>query len=119
MTYFYTWLQSNILEWIIYLPALHFLSKTQKNSANWLFITLCNAITHPIVFFGFMASLLTLKSSILFAEAFAVLGESLLIFYFYPLRINFWKILGIALLANLVSWQLAPYCTYMIIQLIY
>lgn len=115
LTYFYLWAQSNGIELLVYVPLL----RARKLSLfdRIMFFSICNALTHPIVFFAFMASRLSLLNSILFAELFAILAETLLIFYFYPKdiflkKVSFRKAFLVAFLANLLSWQLAPMLTW-------
>ncbi len=108
-TYLYIYLQSNALELLFYVP--FFISKKIPFLEKIFFFSICNSLTHPIVFFGFMASPMTILSSILWAELFAVVAESILIYFFYPEKFHFKKILMISALANFVSWQLAPVLT--------
>lgn len=116
-TYLYIYFQSNGLELFFYIPFL----KTKKISIiqKVVFFSICNAITHPIVFFGFMASPLTVLQSILWAEFFAIVAETLLIYRFYPQRVSFLKVLLISSLANFVSWQMAPIFTGLIVKILF
>jgi hypothetical protein len=105
--YLYIFLQSSFIECFIY-------GFGYRRRLCWLnafvLTTLANSITHPIVFFGFMSSHFTYLSAILAAELFAVVAETLLHSWFgrLPLPLAF----RMALIANLMSWQVAPILTY-------
>lgn len=105
--YFYTTVQSNLLEIPIYYM---FYRRTLSLKRTALITTFANAVTHPWVFFGFMGVGLSYFTSVLLAESFAVLAEAPLHSYAgrLMLRRTFWA----ALAANLFSWQLAPALTY-------
>lgn len=75
-----------------------------------MFVTALNAITHPIVFFFIMNLKLPYLTNIMLAETFAVVAEGLLICWL--LKTGTLRSLAVSLLANLVSWQLAPMLTY-------
>lgn len=70
-----------------------------------------NAVTHPLVFFGFMALKATLVQNILLAELFAFSFEAWACFYFLGLKPQA-AILASGL-ANFVSWQFGPILTYL------
>lgn len=110
MSYVYTFLQSNILEWIVYLPLLALVRPSWSFIDRAMFITALNALTHPIVFFFIMNLKLPYLADIMIAETFAVVAEAVLICYF--LRVNLTKSFFASLFANLVSWQIAPMLTY-------
>lgn len=112
MSYLYTFLQSNILEWIVYLPLLALVRPKWSLIDRALFITTLNALTHPIVFFFIMNLKLPYLANILVAETFAIVAEALLICFF--LRVSFSKTFVASLFANLISWQIAPMLTYAI-----
>lgn len=118
MTYLFLFLQSNILEWPLYLT--RFSGESLGFPKNWhwwksaLFITVMNSITHPMVFFGFMNLPLPYLANILFAEAFAITAETLILKRF--LRMTWWSSFMTSLLANLLSWQIAPMLTYSLFQ---
>ncbi len=107
--YAYVFWQSSLLE-----TGIYFLFYRQKMSFKKCFflVTLANAITHPIVFFGFMASSNSYLISILTAEVFAICGETAL--HMYGGRLSFRRALAAASAANLFSWQTAPMITYWI-----
>lgn len=107
--YFYIFLQSNLIEIFIY---YFFYRKHMSFVKNIGLVTFSNSITHPIVFFGFMGSRMTYLESVLAAEAFAVIVESVLHFYFG--RLQYRQTLKASFVSNLVSWQLAPLFTYFI-----
>jgi hypothetical protein len=109
LDYLYVFFQSSLLETLIY----YFFYRSQRNLLEIIaLVTFANAITHPLVFFGFLASPLAYLSAILYAELFAIAGEFMLHSYFGGLR---YSRAGIASLsANLFSWQVAPMITYFI-----
>ncbi|MGE3682219.1 MAG: hypothetical protein AB7G93_10865 [Bdellovibrionales bacterium] len=101
-------LQSNVLEWPVYLPALRHMPRWR----GCLFITSMNAITHPIVFHILMRLPFSRLQNILVAEAFAISAETLILWRYGGWR---WpKAAVIALIANLLSWQLGPVLTYFV-----
>ncbi len=108
LSYFYIFLQSNALElpvyWLAYRAVMGF---TQSASAA----TLANMITHPVVFFVFMGMERSYIESILAAEAFAIVVETLLHKYTFT-RISWTNVFCASLFANLCSWQVAPLLTY-------
>ena len=110
MMYLYTFLQSNLLEWCIYFPLLARLRPTWSWLDRALFVTALNGLTHPIVFFFIMNLKLPYLANIVIAETFAVVVEGLLLCFL--LRAKFSKALLASLIANLISWQLAPMLTY-------
>jgi hypothetical protein len=118
MTYLFLFWQSNLLEWPIYLSK--FSDKSAGLPKNWrwwksaLFITVMNSMTHPIVFFGFMNLPLPYLANILLAEVFAITAETFILKKF--LRMTWWSSLLTSLLANLLSWQIAPMLTYSLFQ---
>jgi hypothetical protein len=103
------------LELFVYVPALK--SKKLRTWDKVIFFTMCNALTHPPVFFGFMTAPIPVLSAILWAEAFAVIVEALLIYKFFPAKISIAKIFLISLVANLVSWQLSPILTWLFFKI--
>jgi hypothetical protein len=75
-----------------------------------------NSVTHPVVFFGIMNLPFTYLENILLAESFAVVAEAACLFVVLQPR-NIRSVLGCiftSLVANLVSWQIAPMLTYLI-----
>lgn len=110
LPYLYVFLQTNLLEFPIY---YYFYRKRCRTSEILTFTLLVNLVTHPIVFFGFMASHQSYLASILEAESFAIVAEGLLGLYFLkkgsiPARTTF----SASFFANLFSWQIAPLLTY-------
>lgn len=105
--YFYTTIQSNLLE----IPVYYLFYRKHLNLRQVALIaTFANAITHPWVFFGFMGVGISYFTSVLLAESFAVLSEGPL--HSYAGRLMLRRTLAAALIANLFSWQLAPAITY-------
>lgn len=114
MTYVLLFLQSNLLEWPIYLARFPGRAPGWDWKRTALFVTVLNSVTHPLVFFGFMNLPLPYIANILLAEAFAILAEA------WAFRRWMGRPFGDALLtsalANLLSWQLAPMLTYSFFQ---
>lgn len=114
MIYLFFLLQSNLLEWPVYLARL----SDKKTGWSWkrtaLFVTVLNSITHPLVFFGFMNLPLPYLANILLAETFAIGAEAWALHRFAE---RGWKdSLLTSAFANLLSWQLAPMLTYTFFQ---
>lgn len=114
LSYLYIFLQSNALE----IPSSIFFYKGIRPVANpiWriiLVVTLSNLVTHPTVFFGFMTSGNSYLVSTLAAEAFAIFAESVLHFIFLD-QISYKHTLLNSLIANLISWQVAPLLTWLL-----
>jgi hypothetical protein len=111
VTYFYLFLQSNLLEVPVY-----YLFLRRKPGMGFLyclaFVTFMNSLTHPVVFFGLMSLPFSYLANILIAEAFAIGSETL--FLRFLLRSGWSRAFAASLLANLVSWQLAPMLTYLL-----
>lgn len=106
-TYLYIFLQSNLLE----VPFYHlFFKKSQTPFETLTYSTAINSLTHPIVFFVIMNLQGTYLENILLAESFAILAETL--FFAKILKKGFLRSFFAALVANLVSWQVAPMMTY-------
>ncbi|MGZ3693536.1 MAG: hypothetical protein ACXWQO_05055 [Bdellovibrionota bacterium] len=105
--YLYVFWQSNLLEVGIYYL---FYKKQLSLGRTFAVVTLANSVTHPLVFFGFMASSATFLVAILAAEAFAVAAETCL--HSYGTKLSTRRTFPAALAANLFSWQLAPMFTY-------
>jgi len=111
MNYFLVFLQSNILEFPVFLP---YLMRERTLFQSMALVTCLNAITHPIVFFFIMNLKMTFLFNILAAETFAVLAEA------YAMS----KITGdqyrtslvISFCANFLSWQLSPMITFALHQ---
>lgn len=114
VSYLYVFIQSNCLEWPVYLLAYHGFHKrgAEKRSitATLSIVTVANLVSHPIVFFGFMASNLAYIYAILLAELFAIGIECAL--HAYTLPASYKRTLIASIFANLVSWQLGPVLTY-------
>lgn len=114
MIYLFFFLQSNLLEWPVYLSRL----SDRKSGWDWkrtaLFVTVLNSVTHPLVFFGFMNLPLPYLANILLAETFAIAAEAAALNRFAG---RSWKdALLTSTCANLLSWQLAPMLTYSFFQ---
>jgi len=107
--YVYVFIQSNLLEVLVLLPLFGWSIGYKR---TFLSVTLVNATTHPLVFFGWMHLPLTYLQDILLAETFAIVSEALLYQRFLGIAIGR-ATLG-SLLANLVSWQLAPIGTALV-----
>lgn len=116
MTYLFIFFQSNLLEWPIYLlrlkqqPAFHFASWAKTAG----FVTVLNSVTHPLVFFGFMNLPLPYLANIILAETFAIGTEAFLLRRFA--KLTWLSALITSLMANLLSWQIAPMLTYAFFQ---
>jgi hypothetical protein len=109
LTYLYVFLQSNLLE----VPIYYLFFRRQETPWQSLQrVTLINSLTHPIVFFVIMNLEMTYLQNILAAELFAIMAETLYFALVFK-RSASWSFLA-ALIANLVSWQLAPVLTYLI-----
>ncbi len=117
MSYLLTYLQSNFLEVPFFCVAHHLLSTKRNLWSSVLTTSLANAITHPIVFFVWLSSgsHLNWLSGILFAEAFAIIGEIALHGYALGLHCRRdWMLVAVgSLIANLVSWELGPILTWL------
>ncbi len=112
MSYLYVFLQSNLLEIAPYYVLL------PRGQRGWglgqmlVLITLLNSLTHPIVFFGIMNLRFSFLTNILLAEGFAIVSETILLARALGLS---WRSTVVAsLVANLLSWQLAPALTYLV-----
>lgn len=75
-----------------------------------LLVTLANSLTHPLVFFGFMASGKPYLWAVLGGQAFAVCIKCLV--YFSTVRAPLANTAAIAFWSSLVSWQIAPVILY-------
>ncbi len=109
MNYILVFLQSNVLEFPVYLP---FLMKEKTFFQSLVLVTCLNAITHPIVFFFIMNLKMTFLFNILAAESFAILAEA-----FAVSKITgdqYRSCLVISLCANFLSWQISPMITFAI-----
>lgn len=106
----YVWIffQSNLLELPIYALGL----KRQGAAKIAFTATLANSITHPIVFFGVMSAGLPRLTAIGLAETWAVVGETAILFAILQKKEGISRIAIVSLLANLVSWEIAPRLTY-------
>ena len=111
MTYLQLFLQNYLLECCILLPCFY-----KKGVARVLTVALlANAVTHPLVVFGFLGvSGLTLAKSLLAAEAFAVGFEA--VAYHYTVPVRWWAAIGVSLLANLFSWEIGPRLSYLLFR---
>ncbi len=107
LDYIYIFMQSNLIEVFVYFI---FYRKVLSFGKTFGLVTFSNSITHPIVFFGFMAAGWSYLKATLFAEIFAIVGEALLHGYFGKLPYR--RTWAASTLSNLLSWQLAPILTY-------
>lgn len=99
--YLYVFAQSNLLE----IAFLLFLWPRVRPKGKWFWrVTATNAVSHPIVFFALMKLPFGYIWNILIAEAFAIGFEAFVYRRIFKLE----RALTASLLANLVSWQLAP-----------
>lgn len=90
---------------------LYFVSKNKDFALKYF---LFNSLTHPIVVFYFLADgRFSYLSGIIYGESFAVISEAILLYFFLEKK-NFHQWLGISLIANLISWQIAPMLSYLI-----
>lgn len=105
--YLFIFLQSNLLEVPFYFVA--FRSRGDFRQIL-IWVTAINSVTHPIVFFFIMNFKMTYLQNILIAEAFAILAEA--VFFAWFLRTAWRRSFLASVIANLVSWQLAPVLTY-------
>jgi hypothetical protein len=107
-------MQSNLLEIPIYYFVYFKLFKQKKSFFSVLkATTVCNLLTHPIVFFVIMSIKIPLVFAILLAEFFAITSETILhkgVFSKERIVIHFYA----SLMANLFSWQFAPILTFLI-----
>jgi tryptophanyl-tRNA synthetase len=108
-SYIYIFFQSNFIEVFVY----HLFYRKQKTFSETLRLTtFSNSITHPIVFFGFMAFPMSYIKSIILAESFAIISETFLHSYFGKMSLV--KTFPAAFVSNLISWQFAPVLTYLL-----
>lgn len=105
-SYLYVFLQSNGLELPVYAWLYH---KHSSWGRAILIASVANAMTHPIVFFGWLGKPMPYLQGILLAEAFAILAETGL----HRIAIRDLSLcFRASFIANLVSWQLGPLLTY-------
>ena len=111
LSYVYVFLQSNVLEipvfWLLYRLF------SVPRAGIWRvagFTTLINLFTHPVVFFAIMPLKIPYIYTILLAEAFAIGAETVI--HHKTFEVNLKRAFAASLLANLVSWQLAPMLTF-------
>lgn len=111
LAYLYIFLQSNLLE----VPFYYLFFRKQKSILQTLLlVTAINSLTHPVVFFVIMNFKMTYLTNILLAEAFAIGAETL--FFYKVCKLGGGTSFRAAFYANLVSWQLAPMLTYLLIN---
>jgi hypothetical protein len=103
MSYFQLFLQTFAIE-AVFLGIVLF----RKKLSRVLFIVLlANALTHPLVVFGFIAyPEAKLIVTLLLAETFTILVEAYI--YWKKLNLSWWLALLLAGVANLLSWELGP-----------
>lgn len=109
--YLYIFLQSNLLE----VPFYHWILRRKKSFLkSTLLVSAINSLTHPIVFFVIMNFETSYLQKILIAEGFAVVAETA--FFSRILGFPLLRAFCAAVVANLVSWQLAPMLTYTLLK---
>lgn len=111
-SYLYTFIQSNLLEIPIFLY-FYMKLRSQHRGRPLLIVSFANSLTHPLVFFGFMGWGWSYLTSILWAEAFAIVSETVLHSYFGRLPLS--QAFHASLLANFFSWQVAPIVTFWVV----
>ncbi|HVJ65038.1 MAG TPA: hypothetical protein VM901_07280 [Bdellovibrionota bacterium] len=113
LSYLYVFLQSAGLE-ALFLRATE---RRQLPTRFWSKIFLMNAITHPLVVYGWLADgWMTNLQAVILAEAFAVLSETF--FLRRILKNTSWsRAFALSLAANLLSWQVAPLLTWSFVKL--
>ena len=111
MSYFQLFLQSYAIE-AVFLSVLLF----RKSLGRVLFLVLlANALTHPLVVFGFIAFPDSkLIVTLLLAETFAILVEGAI--YWKKLNLSWWVALILAASANLLSWELGPRLSWLAVK---
>lgn len=108
--YLYLLFQSNLLEVIVFAMLYY---KRISLTRIVLLVSISNAITHPIVIFGFLrSSHVSFLVGIVMAELFAIFVEAA--FHSQEKNISSWAALKASTLANLVSWQIGPVLTTLI-----
>lgn len=107
MIYFFVFLLSNLLEVPVYWGFLR--EQGLSFARSVLVVTAMNSLTHPIVFFVIMNFRLTYLWDILLAEAFAIVSEAWILRKVTGAGPG--RAFGASVMANVVSWQLAPLIT--------
>lgn len=110
MSYFYVFLQSNLLELPVYLAALAAFGYGRGAIERAAFATAMNSLTHPIVFFVIMSLKASFLTCILTAEGFAIGAECAMLVLVAGLPLG--RALVVSLAANLVSWQIGAMLTF-------
>ncbi len=105
--YLYVLFQSNFFEVLV---CLYF----YRGRISWqriiLLVSICNAITHPLVIFGFLRhTSFSFLVGIVTAEIFAITAEASL--HSADKRIPPLRAVAASTVANLVSWQAGPIFT--------
>lgn len=111
MDYFWLFLRSSSLEVPVYWL---FYRKRYTLAATFLLVTLSNALTHSFIFFGFMTGPFTYLVGALLSEVFAITVEAILHWYFG--KLPFRTTLKASITANLLSWQVGPIFSYLIVR---
>lgn len=105
--YLYLLFQSNFFEVLI---CLYFYRGRLPWMRIVLLVSICNAITHPLVIFGFLRhTSFSFLVGILTAEIFAITVEAAL--HSSDKHIPHLRALCASTIANLVSWQIGPALT--------
>ena len=103
MSYFQLFLQTFAIE-AVFLGLVLF---RKKLGLVLFLVLLANALTHPLVVFGFVAvPEAKLIVTLLMAQTFAIGVEAAI--YWKKLNLSWWPALLWAGLANLLSWELSP-----------
>ncbi len=109
--YLYLFLQSNFIE----IPVFYlFYRRSFSFRKTAVTATCANLITHPVVFFGFLSSGLSILNAVLLAELFAVVTEGFIHRHYLiadPKKPLYYFMLA-SLTANFASWQFGPVLTY-------
>lgn len=105
--YLYVLFQSNLLEVLV---CLYFYRTRMPWWRIIAMVSICNAITHPLVIFGFLRHTgFSFLVGIITAEIFAITAEATL--HSADKRIPKLRALAASTFANLVSWQMGPVLT--------
>lgn len=108
--YLYLLFQSNLLEIFVF---AYFYRKHLALKRTIALVSISNAITHPLVIFGFLrSSYVTFLIGIVIAELFAIFVEAG--FHSREKRIPSLTALNASIAANLFSWQVGPIFTTLI-----
>ena len=111
--YLATFAQTCLIEWPIY----HFYLRSKLSVRRSLcFVFFINALTHPVVFFGFLGLRVPFLHALLVAEVFAYACEAWACCKIAGLRPR--DAVYASALANTASWQFGPILTFYTFSLI-